>query len=293
MVSAVLLSPFVLSGQPEPQHNLHFDTLAKSWDEGLPLGNGTLGSLVWEKEGKLRLSLDRADVWDLRPMAGLHRDEFSFKWVQEQVRKKDYKPVQQYLDAPYDREPAPTKIPAGALEFRIPKGVTVKKAGVGLADATARVEWNNGTVLKTFVHATMPVGWFRFEGLGEDPAPELIAPKYAGQADSGAKSDPVGGEDLARLGYKQGTINRNANSITYNQEGWGGFRYEITVRWKKMGQGIIEGVWKCFFPFPKGSRSTCCQHTYPTSTERKLCSGPFQSFRVVDKILATIVYSGT
>ena len=98
--------------QPAQQHNLHFDKLANVWDEALPLGNGTIGALIWEREGKLRFSLDRADVWDMRPMAGLHREEFKYKWVQEQVRKKDYKRVQQYFDAPYDREPAPSKIPA-------------------------------------------------------------------------------------------------------------------------------------------------------------------------------------
>lgn len=253
LVGLVLLSPALLRGQPKPQHNLQFDKLAKSWDEGLPLGNGTIGSLVWEKEGKLRFSLDRADVWDMRPMAGLHRDEFSFKWVQEQVRKKDYKPVQQYLDAPYDREPAPSKIPTGALEFQMPQGVAVKKAALGLADATAVVEWANGTVLKTFVHATKPVGWFRFEGVPRDFVPELIAPKYAGQANPGAKPDPVGGADLVRLGYDQGVIKRNGNSITYNQEGWGGFRYEITVRWKLVGQDILEGVWSVSSHYPKAA----------------------------------------
>jgi len=253
LVGLVLLSPTLLRGQPKPEHNLQFNKLAKSWDEGLPLGNGTIGSLVWEKEGKLRFSLDRADVWDMRPMAGLHRDEFSFKWVQQKVREKDYKPVQEYLDAPYDREPAPSKIPTGALEFQMPEGVAVKKAALGLANATAVVEWENGTVLKTFVHATKPVGWFRFEGVPSDFVPELIAPKYAGQITPGAKPDPVGGADLVRLGYEQGIIKRNGNGITYNQEGWGGFRYEITVRWKMVGQDILEGVWSVSSHYPKAA----------------------------------------
>lgn len=251
LICCILLSSMIVAGQPKPEHNLRFDQIPKSWDEGLPLGNGIIGSLVWEKDGKLRFSLDRADVWDMRPMAGLHREEFSFKWVQEQVRKKDYQPVQQYLDAPYDREPAPSKIPSGALEFRMPDGIAVKKAVLGLSDATAVVEWTNGTVLKTFVHATKPVGRFRFEGVGSDFAPELIAPQYEGKVDPGAKPNPVGGEDLARLGYKQGAIKRTSNSITYNQEGWGGFRYEISVRWKTVGKGVVEGVWSISSHYPK------------------------------------------
>ncbi|MGV3599826.1 MAG: glycoside hydrolase N-terminal domain-containing protein [Dyadobacter fermentans] len=93
-VCAGLLCMTTVRAQPAAKHNLHFDKLAKVWDEALPLGNGTIGALIWEREGKLRFSLDRADIWDMRPMAGLHREEFSYKWVQEQVRKKDYKPVQ-------------------------------------------------------------------------------------------------------------------------------------------------------------------------------------------------------
>ena len=42
------------------------DSLAASWDEGMPLGNATVEALVWRKENALRLSLDRTDLWDLR-----------------------------------------------------------------------------------------------------------------------------------------------------------------------------------------------------------------------------------
>jgi alpha-L-fucosidase 2 len=177
LAGLAILSSLTAQAQPEEKHNLHFEKLAKVWDEALPLGNGTVGALIWERQGKLRLSLDRADIWDMRPMAGLHRDEFSYKWVQGQVRKKDYKPVQQYFDAPYDREPAPSKIPAGALEFTLPAGLEVKRADVMLASASAVVEWSNGMVLKTFVHATKPAGWFRFEHVSENLVPELVAPR--------------------------------------------------------------------------------------------------------------------
>jgi len=47
-------------------YDLTSDSLAVRWDEGIPLGNGILGALLWKKEGKLRFSLDRIDLWDLR-----------------------------------------------------------------------------------------------------------------------------------------------------------------------------------------------------------------------------------
>ena len=42
--------------QPSP-HDLVFEELAESWDEGIPLGNGMMGALVWEKDGRINLIL--------------------------------------------------------------------------------------------------------------------------------------------------------------------------------------------------------------------------------------------
>ena len=225
----------------EKKHNLQFDTLAKRWDEALPIGNGMLGALIWEKNGNLRLSLDRADLWDERPMKGLHREEFSFKWVQEQVAKKKYDTVQKLFDRPYDREPAPSKIPGGAIEVPIKNWGPQSAATVDLKTATSTVTWKNRTVLKSFVHATAPIGWFRFENIPEGFDINLIAPQYTGATRNAG--DPVKGDDLSRLGYQQGKITKLGNSISYTQEGWGGFNYTINLLWKQLDGKTIEGVW--------------------------------------------------
>jgi alpha-L-fucosidase 2 len=229
-------------------HDLQFDTLAKRWDEAIPLGNGMLGSLVWQKDDKLRFSLDRADLWDLRPMKGLHRKEFSYQWVIGQVMKKDYSPVQQYLDEPYDKEPAPSRIPGGALEFDVKDWGKVQSVHLFIKQALCEVKWTNGTILKTFVNATAPLGWFRFENLKAGFKPQLIMPKFQGAVK--ISGDPVGGDDLSRLGYTQGTIKQTGNSITYDQQGWGGFKYEINVCWRRIDKGTVEGVWSISSQYP-------------------------------------------
>lgn len=222
-------------------HDLQFDSLATQWDEAIPLGNGMLGALVWQKGARLRFSLDRADLWDARPMRGLHRNEFSYAWVTAQVMKKDYAPVQRYFDAPYDNEPAPSKIPGGAVEFDTKSWGAVQSVRLFLQTATCEVRWANGTVLKTYVHATAPIGWFRFQNVKGAFVPQLIAPRYQGAVRN--IGDPVSGDDLARLGYAQGSIKQQGNSITYNQTGWGGFSYEISVHWKQIDATTVEGVW--------------------------------------------------
>ena len=243
MLLAGMAWGLTLRAQPASRHNLQFTQLAPVWDEAVPLGNGTVGALVWQKNKTLRFSLDRADIWDMRPMKGLDRKEFSYQWIQEQVQKKDYKPVQEYFDAPYDREPAPSKIPAGALEFTLSAESKVTSVRLLLDKAVCEVNWSNGMRLQTFVHATQPVGWFRFEKVQGDIGPALIPPAYEGKTTVGGEVNSLVGDDLARLGYKQGKVDKRANSITYRQEGWGGFTYEITVEWKKTNATTFEGVW--------------------------------------------------
>ncbi|WP_316837930.1 glycosyl hydrolase family 95 catalytic domain-containing protein [Pedobacter nutrimenti] len=231
------------------RHDLYFNKLASQWDEAVPLGNGILGALVWQKADHLRFSLDRADLWDMRPMKGLHRKEFNYQWVIDQVNKKDYQPVQQLLDGPYDHEPAPSKIPGGALELNTKDWGAVTSVHLSLKNALCEVIWANGTRMQTFVAANKPLGWFKFQNLQGEFNPQLIAPKYQGQVK--ISGDPVGGDDLSRLGYKQGTIKRNGNSVTYHQEGWNGFSYDIAVQWKKIDKTTIEGVWSISSQFPE------------------------------------------
>ncbi len=232
---------------PSP-YDLHFDELSQVWDEAIPLGNGMLGALIWEKEGKLRFSLDRADLWDLRPMENLQTPAWKYSWVYEQWKKDDYKPVQDRFDVPYDRSPAPSKIPGAALEFDISSWGEVAAVHLYIDKAICEVKWKNGVKLLSFVHATDPIGWFKFEGLTKDLSYELIPPAYNSKTKSESAS-PVTGQDLRRLAYPKGSIVENENSITYDQEGWGGFKYQASIT-SGMDEGVLEGCWSISSTFP-------------------------------------------
>jgi len=230
-----------IAGNSTASHNLKFAKLAQTWDEGIPLGNGMLGELVWQKDGKLRFSLDCADLWDLRPMQNLNTPEFNFKWVQQQVKSNNYKIVQDMFDAPYDNSPAPSKIPGAALEFNIADLGDVQQVELSLPDALCKVLWKNGASLQTFVHASQQAGWFKFNGVPAGFIPDLIVPQYKKESSSDVVNSVVG-QDLQRLGYEQGKVNKEANEITYRQKGWGGFEYEVAVSWQQVGKSLV-GVW--------------------------------------------------
>jgi alpha-L-fucosidase 2 len=225
----------------DPKYNLQFSSLASTWDEAIPIGNGMLGALVWQKGDHLRLSLDRADLWDLRPMENFLKPEFSFKWVQRQVKDNNYKVVQNMFDAPYDNLPAPSKIPGAALEFDTKNLGEVFQVKLLLSNAICETKWKGGAKLQTFVHATQPVGWFRFEKVPEDFVPVLLPPQYRNAGTSSSESS-VTGQDLQRLGYEQGEVIQTINKLVYKQKGWNGFEYEVAVAWKFSGN-TLSGVW--------------------------------------------------
>ena len=231
----------VQSATKTPKYNLEFPTLATTWDEGIPLGNGMLGALIWQKEDHLRFSLDRADLWDLRPMENLSKPEFNFKWVQQQVRDSNYKVVQNMFDVPYDALPAPSKIPGAALEFDTKSLGEVSQVKLTTENGVCETNWKNGARLRTFVQADKPFGWFRFENVSKDFCPILVPPQYRKAGTSNA-DDPVSGQDLQRLGYEQGSVVGNHNKLVYKQKGWNGFEYEVAVAWHTSGK-ILTGTW--------------------------------------------------
>ena len=233
---------------PPDSTDLHFTELAKSWDEAIPLGNGMLGALIWEKEGKLRFSLDRADLWDLRPMENLDKPEWRFSWVKEQWEKDSYQNVQQMFDAPYDRNPAPSKIPGGAVEVNISSFGKILSAGLDLETAVCNITWDSGITMQAFINAGKTTGWFRFKGLKSNLAFDLLPPPYTVPGDTAADNSHSG-QDLRLLGYSPGEMWVEQNHFLYIQEGWGGFMYQISLRYKEE-KGITEICWSISSEFP-------------------------------------------
>lgn len=245
----VLLTSNLIQAQPLPVHNLQFNKLATRWDEAMPLGNGMLGALIWKKDEKLRLSLDRADLWDERKALDLSK--FNFKWVEEQVLKKDYAPVQKLGDYPYDNMPYPTKLPAAALEFNISSLGEVVSNILDIKTALNTVTFETGVVFNCFIHATDNTGYFSFENLtasiSNSPeklfSPELIVHNYnSGKA--AAKSDNShAGEGLEKLGYEKGTVSKALNTITYRQPTYDGHFYEVKIIWQRFIGNKVIGAW--------------------------------------------------
>lgn len=228
-----------LPGQPKKQHHLVFESLAKRWDEAIPLGNGWLGALIWQKDNKLRLSLDRVDLWDDRPMPEIDKLKFSF--VVKQVKNGDYDTVQKLGDEPYEKYAAPTKIPGAALEFNLAAIGIVVSNELDISNGLSTIKFRNGIVFNNYIHASRQVGYFGFEGISA-VVPELITPGY-NTGNAGTVGNSVEGLGLERLGYRKGSVSRTSNSIRYHQPTWGTNFYEVLVKWYKRPGNKLIGQW--------------------------------------------------
>ena len=89
-----------------------------TWDEAVPLGNGLLGGLLWGEKNTLRLSLDRGDLWDERPVEKEWWKKHTYAMGKQLVDRKKFGAINGLWDRPYHGV-TPTKLPAGRMEITL------------------------------------------------------------------------------------------------------------------------------------------------------------------------------
>ena len=225
--------------QPKIQHDLRFDSLATRWDEAIPLGNGWLGALVYKKGDRMRIALDRVDVWDDRPMPKI--DQLKFNWVVAQVKKNQYDTVQKIGDDPYEANPAPTKIPCAAIEFDLSALGKITHNELYISNAINTIDFKGGCIAVNYIHAVKQIGYFAFSNVPGDFIPEIKIPNYNSGA-AGASGSSVEGQGLEKLGYAKGTVTKGKNFILYHQPCWNGNYYEVLIAWERKGKQLL-GQW--------------------------------------------------
>ena len=166
-------------GQPETGHGLHYKTPATVWDEAMPLGNGLFGALVWGDGKPLRISLDRTDLWDLRPVPEFQGKDYSYRTMRQWVKEGRLSDLHRLYDDPYGN-PGPTKIPAGRIELTLGGDAVFESASLDLAGAAAAVEFGGNSKAEVFIHASEPFGMIRISS-ARAVSIKLLAPPFAGK----------------------------------------------------------------------------------------------------------------
>jgi len=255
----IAVSTLKAYGRPTPEHSLRFETPSFVWDEAIPLGNGLLGALVWGDGAPLKISLDRTDLWDLRPVPEFHTEEYSYELMRQWVRQGRLDDLHRLYDDPYGNA-GPTKIPAGRIELSLGEKPVFKEATLDLAGAMASLQFKEGLTVRVMVHATMPVGLI--EARSAQPViARVVAPTFAGEVKDPAGPGKISAGDLASLGYKPPVESGGANWAGFVQQGWAGFRFAVVLAWRQSGDRWL-GAW---------SIATSTEGAEPLEIARRRC----------------------
>jgi alpha-L-fucosidase 2 len=228
---------------PGPDQDLFYQEPALVWDEALPLGNGLLGALVWGDGSPLNISLDRTDLWDLRPVPEFFSEEYKYSLMKEWVRQGKAEELKRLYEKPYQR-PGPTKIPAGRIELNM-EDAEFRESRLDLSGAVAEIDFSGGISAEVRVHSLRNKGLILVRGLR---APGKLAPRLAvpafGQELTSESGNPEGvqRQALSTLEYDSPRVFDGKRWTGYLQEGWGGFRFSVVVAWRVVGENWI-GTW--------------------------------------------------
>lgn len=169
------------------------------WDEGLPLGNGRTGSLVYGSK-PLKITVDRTDLWDLRPNEVTLEKGFNFKNLVElslSGKEEDWKERGRLFEDIFMGKPYPSKITAGHIGLWFGISAENVRYTLDIDSSIVKIYADNRLIAEVFVFDEPNAGVIR---LYENAEINLHVPAYlSGKPECG--SGIGDNADKMSLGY--------------------------------------------------------------------------------------------
>ncbi|MCC7192555.1 MAG: glycoside hydrolase N-terminal domain-containing protein [Phycisphaeraceae bacterium] len=217
--------------------DLHLTAPIDRWDEAIPLGNGLMGTLLWGAKNQIKLSLDRGDMWDLRPIPTFEEPDWNWATLKRLVKEKNHAEIVRRFDEPYNG-PYPTKIPAGRIEITLGRGVGLESFNLDLARAIGSSRWKGGAA-QVFCSATASVGMVLLTGKGAAAAKVRVVPAAFGGNVTVAQKSSLQTGDLAVLGYPPPVVGRSGTVQWSLQRSVDSFAFAIVVATRNVVGGLL------------------------------------------------------
>ncbi len=214
------------------------DRPAKLWDEGLPCGNGLLGSLLWGEPIALNVSLDCTELWDCRAVPEFTSEDYRFSFVKEHVRQGELGPLRKMIEDPYGSRSWPTRLPGARLVLSFP-GEKWAAGHLDFIKAEACQTWESGRKVVCSVLANHRVGLVRVEG-AQPESVRLLNPFEPGAYD--LPDDVLSHFPTSDLGYPETVPHKGENWTGFVQETCDKNSYAIVVQWEVTTEGWL-GAW--------------------------------------------------
>jgi alpha-L-fucosidase 2 len=226
---------------PPASCNLRLATPVVHWFDGIPLGNGQLGALIWGREDQVEIKLDRLDIWTECYPPDFAAENFTYKKMATSVAAHR---ASQKSDVPMEKARGhdalfsgswapPTHLPIGKLKITLPKESRASFYTLDLGRAEAGIEFQTGRPARAIACATAPVVIVRFPGklAGMDLWAPGVDPKWPTKW---AFAAPVFGQDQTARWYEQ-SVPEGTNP------GYGGSNKESAWKFVVFAQQQIVG----------------------------------------------------
>ena len=181
------------------------------WDEAIPLGNGMTGGLLWGEGNEIRLSLDRGDLWDLRPHPGFTDPDFSYQTICRMALAGRADSLNKHYARAND---FPTKLPGCRLVLTLPGQYRARSFNLDMIRGMGSVDLGEQKI-ECFFSAVKPVALIKIPGTLKEF--HLVANKA-----------------VTKLGNQPATITSDENGTWLIQDAMQGFRYVFCVQSRKM-----------------------------------------------------------
>ena len=214
-------------------YGLKFNKSIKRWDEAIPLGNGSIGSLIYGN-GPLKIAVDRIDLWDNRPIESVYKKDFKYK---DYVRaclgsEEDW----EYKINKYDIRPRtnyPTKLSAGRIILDLNESSEDIISELDIESALSTITLNDVT-LTSFVSAVEQVGVIR---LNKECGFKLHIPTYISGNEEDSEVGQSDGMGVAQhiLSYPEAKVIKDGEYIFYEQKTLTDYSYALVTKSIKNG----------------------------------------------------------
>jgi alpha-L-fucosidase 2 len=192
-----------------------------TWDEGIPLGNGMLGGLLWGGGNTINLSLDRGDLWDESLPPEILEGDWNFANMKKLINENYGEFLRRY-DGCYNHA-APTKLPGGRLVLTLGDDKKAEDFTLDMKKAVGRVNFADGSKLECFFHAKERVALI----LVDDTS---VASKF------------IRPDGIDRLNYKPAEFGSKDRMNWMVQEASEGLIYSTVTASKRIGKKTLIAV---------------------------------------------------
>lgn len=205
-------------------------TKTENWDEGLPLGNGFTGSIVYGGIGgkPLKITVDRTDLWDLRPNETTLEKSFNYKNLVKlslSGKEEDWRERARLFENIFMAKPYPSKITAGRLELTF-DGAKDLSYSLDYENAFVDVYADNRLIARLFI-STGAAGVGVIKTFANFKV-SIHVPAYLSGTPDG-KSAIGDGADKMSLGYPAAVFEHDGNFGWYRQNTFTDYAFGIVT----------------------------------------------------------------